>query len=764
MDRKLAVILALDVVGYTGQMARDESGTHERLRTARREIVEPAVRARSGTIFKLTGDGLLAEFGSVADALGAAAAIQQGLSKRNGTEPPESRIVVRIGINLGEVIIEDGDRYGDGVNIAARLQERAEPGGICVSAKVAREVTGKLPYLLRPLGAQKLKNVAEPVEIFAVALDGVAGPAAAAAPARRRVRPALLVAAAAAAVIAVIAAFGVGSGLLDAGRSSLAPPGKPSLAVLPFDDFGDGSDSYFADGMTEDLITDLSKLSGIFVIARNSSWAYKDRAVDVQEVGRELGVRYVLEGSVRRSGDDVRINAQLIDAASGTHLWADRYDGDLEDVFELQDKVIGEIVRALEIELTGQDRALVAAVETESPEAYDLLLRGWQHYRRDTEAETQTAIALFEQAIAADPDYGRAHAALAAANWRVARSSWEAASQGGFVHSFDAAKRYLLHPGARGVSLARAISAEILTQEGRYDEAMAEIAEALRLGPNDPDVLVSKARILNASGRAAEAEAAIREAMRIDPLYAPDMLRVLAISLFHQERYEEALAAMEQVVQRESDVADDYATIVAALGHLGRTEGVAAGINAFDNLTVPAGYSPMTVQEQGRFWWYGDIFDYHAPYLAKLEEGLLKAGVPPGAAFTADAPYRRLMRRSFGEYSVEGARKIDLETARRMREAGIAFVDVRAPVDFDRGHIPGAVNLHLQLALTPESLEAVAGRDEEVVFSCHGKYCADSAIASAKALVWGWSRVYYFAAGYPGWKDAGFPVETTPQP
>jgi TolB-like protein/class 3 adenylate cyclase/rhodanese-related sulfurtransferase len=761
MDRRLSAILAADVVGYSALMERDEKGTHERLKAGRKELFEPEIALHHGRVFKLMGDGMLAEFGSVVDAVECAVNLQRGLAERNAAVPDDQRFQVRIGINLGEVIVEGDDRYGEGVNVAARLEQLAEPGGIWVSGKVAREVEKKLAFGFEAMGAQHVKNIAEPVQAYRVKLDGL--PIQSRRSFRPRARRQAMIALAIA-VIAAILVFPLQSWAPWQYGASVKPklplPGKPSLAVLPFADFG-GDQGYFADGMTEDLITDLAKLSGIFVISRNSSWVYKEKPVKVQQVADELGVRYVLEGSVRREGDTVRINAQLIDAVGGQHLWADRYDGSMKDVFALQDKVIGQIVSALAVNLSSDERADVARVETKNPEAYDAMLQGWGHYRRDTEEETKAAIVLFEKAIELDPAYARAHAALAAAYWRICKSSWEAATQGGFIHYFNAMNAHLAEAFKQPVALAHAVSAEVLSRQGRYDEAFVELGRAMELAPSDPETLISKARILNATGKAPEAEEAVRVAMRLDPQFPPDYLRVLGLSQLHQGRYADALQTMRNVVNRQSDVAEDYATIAACLGLLGRTDGTAEAIKHFNDLTVPAGYSPITVQELSRWWWYGDIFDYHAPYLDRLEEGLRKAGVPEGAGDLTYPQYRAILHKAQGEYTVDGATKVDLMTAKAMRDRGVVFVDARAAKDFARGHIPGAVNLNVQTVLSRGTLAPIAAKDQEVVFSCHGKYCPDSAIASAKAVIWGYTHVYYFAGGYPAWKEAGYPVEAS---
>jgi adenylate cyclase len=537
-----------------------------------------------------------------------------------------------------------------------------------------------------------------------------------------------------------------------------------SIAVLPFESLGGSSEnSYFADGMTDDIITDLSKLSGILVIARNSSWTYKGKSVKVQQVAKELGVRYLLEGSVRREGDTVRINAQLVDALGGQHLWAERYDGSIRDVFALQDKVIGQIVAALAVKLTHDEQTRLELAETRSPQAYDAVLRGWALYRLGSEDDTNKAIAVFEQAIALDPEYTRAHAAVAAASWRIAQSDWESTTQGGYQRAFDRMQAALVKAMRQPNALAHAVSAEFLSKQGRYDEAFTEIGKAMALAPNDPDNYLSKARILNATGQAAEAEESVRWAMRLDPLYSPEYLRVLAVSLFHQQRYEEAVRTVERLVALKTDVQDDYITLIASLGHLGRKSGIPEAIKAFNELSVSKGYNSINVQMWGGWWWYGDIFNYDPAYRDGLMEGLRKAGVPEGAG--TDIPfekYRGLLQSSEGYFSVTGATTIDPKQAKVLHDRGVKFVDVRAAKGFAKGHVPRAFNLDVGTELSRDSLSRIVGKDEEFVLSCHGKTCSDSAYASAKAVLWGFKRVYYFAAGFPAWKEAGYPVETSP--
>jgi TolB-like protein/rhodanese-related sulfurtransferase/Flp pilus assembly protein TadD len=551
---------------------------------------------------------------------------------------------------------------------------------------------------------------------------------------------------------------------LLAGRESAGTvAGLRSIAVLPFENFSaDPSQAYFADGISADLITDLARLPGLMVIARNSSFSYKGKSVKPQQIAQELGVRYLLEGSVQRQGDRLRINAQLVDAVGGQHLWADRYDGAAGDIFALQDKVIGEIMTALRLELSDNQGAGAAGSDTTNPAAYDSLLQGMQHLHQGSEAETQAAIADFESAAALDPNYGRAHAALAMAYYTIVESLWESATGEGFDNAYEGMKKHLTLAMRNPTPLAHALEAKLLLREGRTKEALEAIEAASALAPGDADILLRRAEVLNALGRAPEAEIAVRRAIRSDPQYSTNSRRTLAVAQFHQQKYEDALKTITEVVNRQSDNPSDYATLIACLGQLGRSTGVPDVIAKYNALAVPSGFDPVTVQE-GAWWWYGDVFDYDDSYRARFQEGLRKAGVKEGAGTDLPlADYKRLISRRAGEYSIEGVTAIDLDTAKSMIEAGTVLVDVRPLADFQRGHIPGTMNLSVAEALSRESLGNLAGPDDPVIFSCFGKYCAYSAYAAAKARLWGHTRVYRFPGGFPGWREAGYPVETGP--
>jgi len=367
--RRLAAILAADVAGYSRLMGADEEGTHERLQAHLRELFEPKIKEHRGRIVKNTGDGLLAEFASVVDAVRCAVEVQAGMADRNAAIPANTRIDFRVGVHQGDVVIEDNDIFGDAVNVAARLEGLAEPGGICVSARVRGDAAGKLDLAFEDLGEQALKNIARPVRAYRVAME----------------RPA------------------------EAAKEPvpLPLPDKPSIAVLPFANMSDDPEQeYFADGMVEEIITALSKLRWFFVIARNSSFAYKGRAVDIKQVGRELGVRYVLEGSVRRGGNRLRITAQLVDAATGNHVWAERYDRDLADIFAVQDETTERVVAAIEPELYAAEHIRSQRKPQRSLDAWECIIRALAHVGQSTRAGREEAEALCRRAIAIAPDYG----------------------------------------------------------------------------------------------------------------------------------------------------------------------------------------------------------------------------------------------------------------------------------------------------------------------------------------------------------------------
>jgi len=538
-------------------------------------------------------------------------------------------------------------------------------------------------------------------------------------------------------------------------------PDKPSIVVLPFDNMsGDEEQEYFVDGITEDLTTDLSKLPGVFVIARNSAFAYKGKAVSVSQVAEELGVQYIVEGSVRRVGDRIRINAQFIDALSGHHVWAERYDGSLTDVFALQDSVVEQIVSALAINVPGAELAMTLIGGTDNPEAYMAALQGWDHYHLQTSEDAKKAVSFFEEAIELDPGYSRAYAGLGRVYWDMSNLWWFGDRAITWQVTFDLAKENLAIAMREPTADSLSLSAEINVRMGRHDQALSDIDRAIALGPSIADNTIVKARILNAVGRAEEAEELTRQAMRLDPHFKPAYARVLGHSLLHQERYAAAAKYLEMATSREGMNPYDFVSLAVAYGYLERLKDASATVDNYHKLYLELGYStPLTVQETDK-WWYGDMFDYDKTYKERLMEGLRKAGVPEGPAPSEeDFDYRLLISRDAEILSVKGVATIDIDTAKELWESGVTFVDVRDRLAFNAGHLPGAIHLDLHVDFTEERLSEFVDRNEKVVMSCWGKDCPYAAHACAKAFTWGYTQVNYFAGGFPDWSAAGYPVE-----
>jgi adenylate cyclase len=586
--RRLAAILAADVVGYSRMMAADEAGTFARLTALRKDFVEPKITEHRGRVAKLMGDGALVEFASVIDAVECAAAIQTGVAERQGSLPADQRIALRIGINIGDVIIVGDDIYGDGVNVAARLEGLAEPGGVCVARNVYDQVKDKVGFGFEPLGEHHVKNIPAPVTVYRLVSDSGS-----------IVRPSRLghvrrstwqwgVAAGAAAVVLIVAA-GTGWWYREQaaeGRVGVAAalplPDKPSIAVLPFDNLsGDPEQEYFADGITEDLITDLSKTSGLFVIARNSSFRYKDSPVDPQQVASDLGVRYLLEGSVRRVGDQVRINAQLIDMTTGGHVWAERYDGSLSDVFALQDRVTQRIVDALAVSLTAREQQAQERAETAVPEAYDAFLKGWEHAQKRTPEQYAKALEYFQQAVELDPDYARAHAAIASVYWKSWWEGWYATLGMSTSGARDAAAESLRRAMAEPSPLAHQVAAQILLGKGQHDDAIVEARKAVDLNPNDAVSRAVLAETLIYSGRPEEALTAIAVARRLDPYDEARYAYLEGFARFGMEQFDAAAQLLERALELGSDLwppepttyreadCDPCEFLLAAYGYLG---------------------------------------------------------------------------------------------------------------------------------------------------------------------------------------------------
>jgi adenylate cyclase len=443
MERRLAAILAADVVGYSRLMGTNEAGTLADLNAHRRELVDGKIAEHRGRIVKLIGDGMLAEFASVVDAVACAADIQFRMAERNLEVPADRRIEFRIGINLGDVIHQDGDIYGDGVNVAARIEAFARPGGVAVSGLVRDSVGTRLDLRFDDAGEQRLRNIDRPVRVFNVVVAGSNAPA----PSAKVPAP--------------------------------SHQGRPSIAVLPFSNMsGDPEQEYFADGIAEDIITDLSKISGLFVIGRNTCFTYKGRAVKLQEAARELGVGFLLEGSVRKAGARVRVTAQLIDGASGGHVWAERFDRDMTDIFAIQDEITRSIVEQLQVRLLPDETRVIGHAPTQSVEAYTTYLRGRQFLHMKTRSFLQRARSMFARAVELDPLYARAYAGMADCDTFL--GTWHSVTMPIDAILATADKALAIDPKLTEAHAARGAA---LTMDGRYDEAVAAFERALAIDP-----------------------------------------------------------------------------------------------------------------------------------------------------------------------------------------------------------------------------------------------------------------------------------------
>jgi TolB-like protein/class 3 adenylate cyclase/Flp pilus assembly protein TadD len=633
LTRKLAAILYADVAEYSRLMGEDEDGTHRRL-SAYLDHISASILQHQGRIEHYAGDAVLADFDTVLDALTCAASIQRDLDARNSALPDDRKVRFRIGVNLGDIIVDRDDIYGEGVNVAARLEGLAKPGGICISESVHTAVGKKLPLDYEFIGEQRVKNIAQPVRAYHAHLraDGeLPTPVAVQTPTTgepRLFNYRYL-------TIAVFVLLIAGAGLLtwlspweraeapDVAEGTTHPlPNKPSVVVLPFDNMsGDTEQDYFADGMTEDLITDLSKIGGLFVIARNSSFTYKDKPTNVQQVARELGVRYVLEGSVRRSGDQVRINAQLIDASTGGHIWADRYDGKLNDVFGLQDKVTRNIVTVLAVQLTAGDEERFSIRQTENTQAYDEYLQGWNRYIRMTPDDVRMAVSHFEKAIELDPDYPRAYAALAATYWQIWKRAWH--RKFGFRRWHDArsrAEEFLEKALQNPTPLAHQVASRMLLHNQRHGEAIAEAERAVALDPNDADSYVAVAMALSFTGLPREALPMVERAMRLNPHYPPSYLYALGLAHFGMDRFEEAALSLEKATALNPDDRWSRILLVATYGQLGRGGQAAQALEKLQSQY----FLDLDTIRSVTFW-----HPFKKPTdAARFADGLRKAGMP----------------------------------------------------------------------------------------------------------------------------------------
>jgi adenylate cyclase len=588
--RKLAAILAADVVGFSRLTGADEDRTLARLRALRSDLIDPTIAVHRGRVVKRTGDGLIVEFRSVVDAVRCATEIQSAMIERNAGVAADKRIEFRVGIHLGDVVEEaDGDLMGDGVNIAARLEGIARPGSICLSEDAYRQVRARLDLKVSDLGATQLKNIAEPMRVYSLQVSvpdqpRAAAPADAAAPEKPSARPAL--------------------------------SDKPSIAVLAFNNMSaDAEQEYFSDGISEDIITDLSKLSELHVVARNSSFVYRKAAVSVPDVAKALGVRYVLEGSVRKAGNRVRVTAQLIDSMSGGHVWANRFDRELTDIFVVQDEITGEIVTALKLKLTAGEQDRLGRRRAAKVEAYELLLRARELAMALTRSGNIAARSLADAAVAIDPGYAAAHALIA------------------FTHLNDYANGFTSDPDQSlriGFELAQSVVEMDEDEPAGHlalgiahswrrdlDRAEAEAQRGLALSPNSVELLILLANVQIFSGSPADALVTLDESMRLDPHYPDIALQFLADALFSLGEYEQAVAAIEQRLARNPQSETAYVLLASCYGQLGRAED---GRKAWEQaLRINPGFS---IDRRRRVQPFRNPQDFE-----RRAEGLRKAGL-----------------------------------------------------------------------------------------------------------------------------------------
>jgi len=534
-ERRLAAILVADVVGYSRLMGADEEATLRVLKAHRDTAFAPLVAAHHGRIVKTMGDGLLIEFASVVDAADCACAVQRAIAERNVGVAPDQQLTFRVGINLGDVIVEDDDIYGDGVNIAARLQTLAEPGGICVSAAVWDHLRVKRTLTFEDLGEHAVKNIARPLRVYRLAVDGTAAAAPQAPPV-----PGL--------------------------------PDLPSIAVLPFTNMsGDAEQDYFADGVVEDILTALSRFKELFVIARNSSFVYKGRAVDIQQVARELGVRYVLEGSVRRAGARVRLTGQLIDAATRVHLWADHFDGALEDVFALQDRITESVVGVLLPTLRHAEIERARRKPPASLDAYDYVLRAVPLVTANTPAEAEPAAKLLEEALRIHPDYAYAHALMSLAYAQLFRSAIGRPREDARARAVTHARQALRHGPDDEAVLAPA-GFVLMVADKDVGGARAALDRAVALNANSASAFTYRALVLAIAGESESAIEDAERALRLSPLDPHSYLPQMAMLIAHvwRREYDAAIAAGHTVIELAPRYPMSYAWMIVAECERGR--------------------------------------------------------------------------------------------------------------------------------------------------------------------------------------------------
>ena len=620
--RKLTAILSADVKEYSRLMGEDEESTVSTLKACR-ELIAQSIQEHRGRVVDSPGDNLLAEFGSVVDAVQCAMKIQKELNANNADLPENRRMQFRVGVHLGDVIEDENRIYGDGVNIAARLESLADAGGICISGSVYKQVKNKLTLGFEFLGERGVKNIAEPINVYRVLMEpGAAGKMIG----EKRVKPkgwhwAVMVAIFVAIVVGAVSIWNFYFGFAPS-RERTASPAKSviplsqraSIAVLPLKNLsGDPEQEYFSDGITNDIITDLSKFRQLLVIASNTVFTYKGKSVKVKDLSRELGVRYVLEGSVQKLSNKVRINAQLIDANTEHHLWAERYDRDLKDLFALQEEIVQTIVTTLAIKISAAERARAMRKDTENLEAYDYVLRGWEYYKERTRSANVKSKEMFKKAIELDPNYADAYVRLASSYMSEMSYGWTEFPAQTVQKAFDLVDKALTLDESNAA--AHALLGYFYIFRGEYELASSALQRAIALNPNDASSHRRFAMVALYSGRTDEAIAAAKTALRFDPNISPSAYYCLGSGNYLKGQYNDAIKALKMGVARKSDFVDLHIILAASYAQGRRQE------DAVRETKTVLRLDPFFKVES-----YGEAFRNPADR-KKILDGLRKAGL-----------------------------------------------------------------------------------------------------------------------------------------
>ncbi|NIZ59511.1 guanylyl cyclase [Sedimentitalea sp. CY04] len=635
MNRRLAAILFYDIVGYSRAMGQDETATISALKQTFSQVIQPLAKSHNGRMIKVMGDGGFMEFSSAVEAVHFAICMQHaiGLSELHQTEG--QRLSYRIGINIGDVVADDDDLFGDGVNIAARLESLAEPGGICVHQSVRDQIRGKLHLDFKDLGAITVKNIDKPVHAATIEFNHLTAIVAALpveqSPNAPSSKTRWNLAAVMAAGLVILGGLGwsqfqtTGPAPANLERTALPLPDKPSLAVLPFANLSnDPTQEGFSDGLTEDLITDLSRISGLFVVARNSTFVYKGQSVNIPMVAKELGVQYVLEGSARRSGDQVRVNAQLIDATTGGHIWAERYDGDVTDIFEVQDTFIRKIAKALAINLTEEEEQEIALGQTTDILAREVFQSGWESFLEYSAEDNANAVDQFKQALEIDPNYGRAHAALSLAYLRGCQLRWNKplGLSAGEANAY--AMSALAETKRLPSSLGNVAASGVNLYNSRYDIAKTDATRAIATDPNDPEAFIAMAWAMITTGQPKLGLDLVDQAMRLNPTYPSYYVFAQAMAHYSMGELEQSADVLSKALERDPNAKQLAVIAAATFAHLQRFDEANAAIR----LALPkAGQKELSALP----------YSYHFPFtwehnpeiVTNVINGLHLAALPP---------------------------------------------------------------------------------------------------------------------------------------